>query len=87
VAGLCPNPLGELTALPQITQLDSQGRVGWERGKRRDGEGRGEMGKGGIGPPTMWLLPPLMHTDLHGDGMMNYVEMEASVAEIPWGRK
>jgi len=24
------------------------------------GKERGEMGKGGIGPPTFWLLPPLM---------------------------
>jgi len=23
--------------------------------------GRGGMGKGGIGPPTFWLLPPHMH--------------------------
>jgi len=36
--GLRPNPLGELTALPQTSWLDSEGRGGMG--------GRGEMGKG-----------------------------------------
>jgi len=65
-AGLRPNPLCELTALPQTPQLDSEGkggigRRGSEGGEKRDGERRGGMVKGGIGLPTFWLLPPPMY--------------------------
>jgi len=40
-AGLRPNPLGELAALPQNPWLDSEGRGGVGR---RGGEGRGWEG-------------------------------------------
>jgi len=74
VAGLRPNPLGELIALPRppswIQRGGRDGRKGQvgreEEGwgeEGRDGKGmkgRVEMGKGGIGPPTFWLLPPPM---------------------------
>jgi len=46
-AWLRPNPLGELTALPQTLQLDSEGRGGMEERGRERGEsrdGRGEEG-------------------------------------------
>jgi len=52
-AGLRPSPLGKLTALPQTPWLDSQGRGGMGerviKGERE--EGKGGMGKEGIGPP------------------------------------
>jgi len=48
-AGLHPNPLGELTALPRPLagfRGEGQGKRG---GEGRVGEGSGGMGKGGIG--------------------------------------
>jgi len=42
-AGLCPDPLGELTALPQILSLD----LGGEKKGRKEKVGR--VGKGGNG--------------------------------------
>jgi len=53
--GLCPNPLGELIALPQIPLLDFRGRDRERRGREeRRGKGRGgkegkERGKEGEG--------------------------------------
>ena len=38
--GLCPNPLGELIALPQIPLLDFRGRDRERRGGERGGEER-----------------------------------------------
>jgi len=65
VAGLRPNPLGELTTFPRPQAgfrgegRDGREGLGGRGGKRgKDGKGRGAMGKGGIGPPTFWLLQP-----------------------------
>jgi len=59
-AGLRPDPLGELTALPQTPQLDLKGPTSKEgKGKGRDG--RGGEGRGGkaLGPAlpayNFWL--------------------------------
>jgi len=55
-AGLCLNPLGDLTVLPQIP-------LAGFRGDGREGRvemEKGGMGRGEIGPPTFWLLPPPM---------------------------
>jgi len=48
-AGLRPNPLGELTALPRTPYLDSEGRggmVGRDSRETRVGMGMGEEGWG-----------------------------------------
>jgi len=36
LAGLRPNPLGKLTALPQIPSWIQRGGAGWKGGERRD---------------------------------------------------
>jgi len=62
-AGLCPNPVGELTALDSLAGFRGKGRDGREGQGGKDGKERGRMGKGGIGPPTFGLLPPPMVYD------------------------
>jgi len=39
LAGLRPNPLAELTALPQIPSWIQRGGAGWKGGMRRGKEG------------------------------------------------
>jgi len=55
-AGLCPGPLGQLTALPQVPWLHwgREGREGVQEGRREDGKGGmewegNETEKGGAG--------------------------------------
>ena len=57
VSGLRPDPLGELTALPQTSQLDFMGRPLRGHGKERKAEDRGEERKGkgeSIRPPSFF---------------------------------
>ena len=60
-AGLCPDTLGELTALPQTSYLDlrglllRKGRGEWG-GERKEGEGRGREDRRGKGRRSG--LPP-----------------------------
>jgi hypothetical protein len=56
VAGLCPDPLGELTALPRPPSWFEEGRFAAEEGKEgkegEGGEGRREKnGNGKVRPP------------------------------------
>ena len=43
-AGLHPDPLGELTLLPQTHYLDLKGRGRTRKGKEKGGEGEGRKG-------------------------------------------
>jgi len=44
-AWLCPDPLGELTALPQTPYLDFWGRGGEEGKGKENGTGKEEAGE------------------------------------------
>jgi len=50
-AGLCPDRLGEFTALPQIPQLDLRALLlrGGEKRRRERGKGKRKRRKGGKG--------------------------------------
>ena len=63
-AGLRPDPLGELTALPQTSWMDSKGptsrgRGGEERGRGGKGKAMGGEGRGGG-------MRPILYPDLGG---------------------
>jgi len=62
-AGLRPDPLGELTALPQTPWMDSRGPTSRGRGGKgmKEGEGQGEGREGSGGG-----MRPILYPDLGG---------------------
>jgi len=78
-AGLCPDPLGELTVLPRPpswirdpTSKEEEGRSGEERrGEERGGEEKGGEGGKALGPAPLHIIFGYATGGLYLDGYIS----------------